>query len=96
MINIPLLIKKRLNLPLPAGQAISLIPYSLRPGIGLGYRRHLEEHNEFERLDIEGKRRWVFNSVYKIMSFASNRIPFYRDFYKKTGLISISSKNSMI
>lgn len=64
------------------GSLLNIIPYSCVPGIGQIYNKSQNEINLFESLGITEKQNYVYNRVYKIVSYAVDHIPFYKSFYQ--------------
>lgn len=73
------------KIPFPAGQIISKIPYSVRPGLGAIYRKRTSELRKFGGLSIDEKANNIFHKTKSIVEHAYTNIGFYREFYSQQG-----------
>lgn len=65
------------------GALATHIPYSLVPGIGGVYNHYTRQIKEYEETGY--KKEWIFRKTYRIVEYAINNIPFYKDLYVKKG-----------
>ena len=88
------IIKKYIpNAPRPLGDCLARIPYAYRLGYGVDYRRAQNILEQFDSLSNEERRRYIFDRIYRLISFAIENVPFYRRFYAERGF-SISQLRS--
>ncbi len=74
------------NLPRPLGNALSRVPYSIRPGFGGDYRRARAALSWFEEeATPEERREFIFRKVRRVVEIALSDVPFYRRFYTERG-----------
>lgn len=85
MFSVPVLKKYLSRIPYPMGVMISQVPYSWRPGMGFVYRRRRHEMLEFDAMEQEQKRKFIFHRFHRLVSFAIDHVPFYRDHYTQNG-----------
>lgn len=79
--------RKHLNeIPYPIGKFLSLVPYSLRPGVGRVYRNRRQDIDRVEALSVPERKSYVFERVKTIAVFAYRNIPFYTDLYRSCGV----------
>lgn len=81
-----------INLPIWAGQVIAAIPYGIRPGLGSKYRKSANLIRDFEDVDSQWKKDWIFRRIKGLVQYAEEKIPFYADHYRKNGFESASLK----
>lgn len=71
------------NLPASAGRSLSWLPFSLR--LGLGYRKSRLEISRSDVLSDEARENDAFKRLRRLVTFAYEKIPFYRELYAKNG-----------
>ena len=74
-----------IRIPIGLGQILSAIPYSVRPIVGKNYNKHSKEILDYERMDVEKRRTFIFSKIRSIVNYAFANIEFYKDFYSKHG-----------
>ena len=79
-----------ISLPVWLGQAIAAVPYELRPGLGSMYRKSTNLIREFEEMDLQSKKAWIFGRMKDLVLYAEENVPFYADHYRKNGFDSAS------
>lgn len=75
------------------GSLLNNLPYSCLPFIGRTYNNCKSNIKEYNAMTQVEKRKAIFNNTYKIVSYAIERIPFYKEFYADRGF-SISQLKS--
>jgi phenylacetate-CoA ligase len=70
--------------PFFIGQAISVVPYTLRPPIGLGYSRIGREIDAYARMDVRDQQAYIVNRM-RVSIERAMQIPFFRDLYRRAG-----------
>jgi len=70
------------TLPLPVGKALACMPYAWRPGIRSTYRQRLRDIQWFAGASPADRRRFVFERVRRVVAFAIEHVPFYREYYR--------------
>lgn len=87
VIGFPSIDWKRIAQAVPPslGTAIAFIPFSWRPGIGTLYARRTREISEFQQASATERRRWILERVQRVVAFAVENVPFYREYYHECG-----------
>lgn len=80
--NIALLLKKFVKIPAFLGNALSIIPYNLRPGIGNTYKRRKTELEKYDNYNIEEKKAFIYDRMKRLVEFSYRHIDFYKEFYR--------------
>lgn len=81
-----------IRVPIWLGQVLAAVPYEMRPGLGSMYRKSTKRIREFEEMDPQSKKAWIFRRMKDLVVYAEGNIPFYADHYRKNGFISASLK----
>ena len=79
-----------ISLPIWLGQMLAAVPYQMRPGLGSIYKKSTNRIREFEGMDIQRKKAWIFRRMKFLVMYAQENIPFYMDHYQKNGFDSAS------
>ena len=84
---------RKLSLIISLGSLLNHIPYSIIPYVGHIYNKACRDLLEFESLEDTEKKVYVFRKVYKMVQYAIENIPFYKELYTKQGFC-LSDLNS--
>lgn len=67
------------------GRLIHNIPYSSIPRIGHVYKNYKNEIAKYKDYNIQEEQKAIFEKVHKLVAYAIENIPFYRDYYSQKG-----------
>lgn len=84
---------RKLSLIISLGSLLNHIPYSIIPYVGHIYNKARRDLLDFEKLDDTERKAYVFRKVYKMVQYAIDNIPFYKELYSKRGFC-LSDLNS--
>lgn len=70
-----------MDIPIGMGQALSYIPYELRPGVGRDFVEAKKIITHFLQFTHEQKCLYIFKQIYKLVEYSYNNISFYKRFY---------------
>ncbi len=72
------------RVPRCVGEALAYLPYSVRPGFALAYRRAKATRRWFDEIATdEQQREFIFQRVAKIVNHAMENVPFYAHYYSE-------------
>ncbi|KKB08888.1 hypothetical protein [Devosia chinhatensis] len=74
------------RLPMPVGQAVSLVPFAFRPGIATIYRLRKKQIAELSAQGVAQRKKAIFERVKAIASYAYANVPFYSELYRAGGV----------
>lgn len=84
--SVAVFIKNKFDrLPPNLGKILAHIPFQYRPGIGSIYKNRKKEIAEFEDMSISAKNKFIFETIYRLVEFSLNSVPFYMKYYTKNG-----------
>lgn len=73
------------NIPPSIGQIINRIPYTLRPGLSHIYKERREEIKQFERFNLDEKKKFIYSKMGSILNHAYANVPAYKTIYDREG-----------
>lgn len=74
-----------IQLPMWMGQLLAYIPFGWRPMVGSTYTKRQKDIENYEKMSIEERQKFIFDKMYSLVEYAIGNIEFYKDFYAKKG-----------
>lgn len=78
--------RSKVKLPIWCGISIAHIPFGKRPGIGKDYADRQKEILLYSKLDINGKKDFIYKKFFDVFQHSINNIPFYNRLYNSHGI----------
>lgn len=75
----------KLKVPVWLGRSLAHIPFGWRPYVGPVYKQCKKEIAQYENMTIEERKKYIFQKVYHIVSYAIENVEFYRRYYASKG-----------
>ena len=74
-----------IRVPIWVGQLLAYIPYSLKPIIGTQYRESKKDLRQYEHMNDQERKDYIFKKMSEMVSYAYDNIPFYHHLYNRKG-----------